>query len=116
MDRSDAGAVEPAADALRRLDDPDRPVYSVGQAADLLGVGHDFLRRLDGHGVVSPARSEGRQRRYTRRQIARAQRVAQLMDDGMTTTGAGRVADLEDHVALLEGRVADLQAQLDERG
>jgi hypothetical protein len=41
-----------------------------GRAAEVLGVQQAFLRSLDAVGAVSPARSAGGRRRYTRRQLA----------------------------------------------
>ena len=52
------------------LDDENAPLYTVGQVAGILGVQPAFLRRLDVEEVVQPARSEGRQRRYSRQDPA----------------------------------------------
>jgi DNA-binding transcriptional MerR regulator len=42
-----------------RLDDPDFPAYTTGQAAQVLGVRQAFLRALDAAGAVIPVRSGG---------------------------------------------------------
>ena len=56
--------------AADRLDDPDYPAYTTGRAAEVLGVQQAFLRALDAAGAVTPERSAGGHRRYTRRQLA----------------------------------------------
>ncbi|MGH3398690.1 MAG: MerR family transcriptional regulator, partial [Streptosporangiaceae bacterium] len=48
------------------LDDANLPLFTVGQVAGMLEIQQAFLRRLDQHQIVRPARSEGGQRRYSR--------------------------------------------------
>lgn len=78
-------------------------LYSVGQVADMLGVPQAYLRRLDERDVVTPSRSAGGQRRYSRREIDQVQRVISLVEEGLNLAGARRVL-------TLEGRVAELEA------
>ena len=80
---------------LERLDDPDYPALSMGRAAEVLGVQPAFLRSLDAAGILSPARSSGGHRRYSRRQLEHVQRIMSLADDGHTIAGAEAFLRLE---------------------
>ena len=95
------------------LDDENRPIFTVGQVSDMLEIQQAFLRRLDQLGVVSPSRSAGRQRRYTRREITVVQYVVNLVDEGMPLTAVRRVLELEERVRELETQRDALQAQLE---
>ncbi len=88
------------------MPDEAAPLYTVGQAADLLGVRTAFLRRLDSEGVVSPERSAGGQRRYSRTEINHVAAVVGLMGEGMTLAGAQRIIELENEVASLRRQLA----------
>ena len=90
------------------IDDTDAPVFTIGQVSDMLSVQQAFLRRLDQHDVVRPARSEGGQRRYSRHQIDQVVEVCTLIDEGLTLVGIRRVLTLEARVAELE---AELRAE-----
>ena len=79
-----------------RLDDPDFPAYSMGRAASLLGVAPAFLRSLDAEGILSPDRSPGGHRRYSRVQLETAAAVRGLLDEGFPLAAAAR------HVLLAE--------------
>jgi DNA-binding transcriptional MerR regulator len=79
---------------LDRLDDPDHPVYSMGQAAELLGVSPAFLRNLDAAGLVHPGRSGGGHRRYSRHQLDRVVQLRGLTELGHTLTSAAEILDL----------------------
>src|ERR1700730_6723111 len=98
------------------FDDENRPIFTVGQGAALLEVQQAFLRRLDQLGVVRPSRSDGRQRRYTRNEIAVVQYVVQLADQGMTLAAIRRVLDLESRVRELELECDALRAVIAELG
>jgi len=87
------------------IDDTDAPFFTIGQVSDMLTVQQAFLRRLDQHDVVRPARSEGGQRRYSRHQIDQVVEVCTLIDEGLTLVGIRRVL-------TLEARVAELEAEL----
>ncbi|TFV53222.1 MerR family transcriptional regulator [Blastococcus sp. TF02A_35] len=89
----------PAADPLRRLDDPDYPALTMSQAAELLGVQAAFLRSLDSSGVLSPHRSRGGHRRYSRQQLTLAARVRVLLDDGHPLASAEVIVGLQDELA-----------------
>jgi MerR family transcriptional regulator/heat shock protein HspR len=84
------------------------PLYTVGQVAGMLGVQPAFLRRLDTENVVSPSRSAGGQRRYSRLEIQHIYALTGLLDEGLTLAGAKRIIELQ---ALVD----DLRRQLEER-
>lgn len=97
------------------IDDENLPLYTVGQVAATLEVQHAFLRRLDEFGVVTPSRSAGGQRRYTRHEVTLVAYVLRLVEDGMTLTAIRRVLDLERRVRELEAERDELRAALAER-
>ena len=97
---------------LNRLDDEDYPMVTMGQAAELLDVQPAFLRSLDAAGVLTPERSGGGHRRYTRRQLTLAVRLRELFDDGLTLDAAARVVRLQDELDRARARIAELESQL----
>ena len=97
---------------LSRLDDEDYPAVAMGQAAELLEVQPAFLRSLDAAGVVSPHRSAGGHRRYSRRQLEHAARLRVLIDAGMNLDSAIRILALEDELTVARARIAELEGLL----
>jgi MerR family transcriptional regulator, heat shock protein HspR len=89
-----------------RLDDPDYPAYTTGRAAEALGVQQAFLRALDAAGAVTPQRSAGGHRRYTRRQLAFAGRIRELFDQGHSLASALRILGLQDDILGLQDDLA----------
>ena len=100
---------------LDTLDDPDYPAYTTGRAAEVLGVRQAFLRALDAAGAVTPERSAGGRRRYTRRQLGFAARVRELFDQDVTLAAALRILALEDDLAAERALTARLHERLGER-
>jgi MerR family transcriptional regulator, heat shock protein HspR len=94
------------------FEDEDLPLFTVGQVSGMLEVQQAFLRRLDEFGVVRPSRSDGGQRRYSRREIVTVQYVVTLTNEGMTLAAVRRILELEAQVRDLELQVAELRAQL----
>ncbi|MEV4177781.1 MerR family transcriptional regulator [Nonomuraea sp. NPDC049709] len=97
------------------FDDEHAPLYSMGQVADMLNVQHAFLRRLDQHDVVTPSRSDGGQRRYSRHDIMTVQHVTRMADEGMTLIAIRRILELEREVARLRDELAAARARLQEQ-
>ena len=58
-----------------RLDDEDYPAYTMGRAAEIIGVSPDFLRRIGDLKLITPLRSAGGHRRYSRYQLRLATRA-----------------------------------------
>jgi MerR family transcriptional regulator, heat shock protein HspR len=81
------------------LDDENAPLYTVGQVAEMLAVKQAFLRRVDELNVVSPQRSAGNQRRYTRYEIRIIQQVVSMADEGITLQAVRRIIELERQLA-----------------
>ena len=98
---------------LGRLDDQDFPAFTTGQAAELLGVQTAFLRSLDTADVVSPERSAGGHRRYSRRQLEQAARLRELFDQGHPLQAAARIAGLEAELSAAHEEIGALRAELD---
>jgi MerR family transcriptional regulator, heat shock protein HspR len=95
-----------------RLDDDDYPAMTMGQAAELLDVQPAFLRSLDAAGVLTPVRSGGGHRRYSRRQLVLATRMRVLFDEGLSLEAAARVVALQDELAVARARIAVLEGRL----
>jgi MerR family transcriptional regulator/heat shock protein HspR len=81
------------------LEDEHAPLFTVGQVADMLAVKQAFLRRVDELRVVSPQRSAGGQRRYTRYEIRVIQQVVTMADEGITLQAIRRIIELEQQLA-----------------
>jgi MerR family transcriptional regulator, heat shock protein HspR len=96
------------------LDDENAPLYTVGQVAQLLAVKQAFLRRCDELRVVSPQRSAGGQRRYTRVEIRVIQQVVSMTDEGMTLPAIRRIIELEQRLALVTRQRDELARRLAE--
>jgi MerR family transcriptional regulator, heat shock protein HspR len=95
-----------------RLDDEDYPAMTMGQAAELLDVQPAFLRSLDAAGVLTPVRSGGGHRRYSRRQLVLATRMRALFDEGLNLEAATRIMALQDELREAHARIAELEARL----
>ncbi|MDX2679388.1 MULTISPECIES: MerR family transcriptional regulator [Streptomyces] len=80
------------------LDDDDYPAYTMGRAAAMLGTTPAFLRTLGEHRLITPLRSEGGHRRYSRYQLRIAARVRELVDQGTPIEAACRIIILEDQL------------------
>ncbi|MGW1890571.1 MerR family transcriptional regulator [Streptomyces sp. NPDC002004] len=80
------------------LDDDDYPAYTMGRAADMLGTTPAFLRALGEHRLITPLRSEGGHRRYSRYQLRIAARARELVDQGTPIEAACRIIVLEDQL------------------
>jgi MerR family transcriptional regulator/heat shock protein HspR len=98
-----------------RFDDADYPAYTIGRAADLLGVQPAFLRSLDATGLLSPNRSAGGQRRYSRTELTLATRVRELLDQNMSLTAATRIVGLEHQLAAAHQRITHLEETTGQR-
>lgn len=101
--------------AAEKLDDEDYPAYSMGRAAEILGVTPAFLRGLDAAELLTPQRSAGGHRRYSRYQLRIAARVRELVDAGNPLEAACRIVILEDQLAEAQRLNTDLQHTLDQR-
>lgn len=85
----------------------ERALYIISVAADLAGVHPQTLRIYERKGLIAPARTEGRSRRYSERDVALLRRIQELTQEGVGLAGVRRILDLE-------GRVADLEAELEQ--
>jgi MerR family transcriptional regulator, heat shock protein HspR len=97
-----------------KLDDQNFPAYTMGLAADLLGVQPAFLRSLDAAGLLSPDRSAGGQRRYSRAELTLALRVRALLDQNMPLAAAIRIVSLEHQLAAAQQRITELEQSLEQ--
>ncbi|WP_322752429.1 MerR family transcriptional regulator [Frankia sp. Cas3] len=80
------------------LDDDDYPAYTMGRAAAMLDTTPAFLRALGEARLITPLRSDGGHRRYSRYQLRIAARVRELVDQGTPIEAACRIVILEDQL------------------
>ena len=114
--REDGGSQRPGGerDSWAIFEDENIPLYTVGQVAEMLAVKQAFLRRVDELRVVSPQRSAGGQRRYTRVEIRVIRQVASMADAGMTMPAIRRIIELEQQLADVIRQRDELAARLSE--
>jgi DNA-binding transcriptional MerR regulator len=97
---------------MEPFEDENVPLFTVGQVAEMLAVKQAFLRRIDELRVVSPQRSAGRQRRYTRVEIRIIRQVATMADEGMTLPAIRRIIELEQQLAEVTAQRDELVVRL----
>jgi MerR family transcriptional regulator/heat shock protein HspR len=100
----------------------ERALYVISVAAELAGVHPQTLRIYERKGLLSPARTSGRSRRYSDRDIEMLRRIQELTNEGVTLAGVQRILDLEEqllaahrHIAEMEARILALHKEMEER-
>src|SRR5579863_4242020 len=94
------------------FEDEHAPLFTVGQVAEMLAIKQAFLRRVDELRVVSPQRTQGGQRRYTRYEIRIIQQVVSMADEGITLQAIRRIIELEGQLAAVTQERDDLARRL----
>ena len=90
----------------------DEPVFVISVAARMLGVKSQTLRYYESLGLVTPARTRGNQRVFSRRDVDRVRRVRTLVDDlGVNLAGVEVILGLLRRLEAAEARVADLEKE-----
>jgi MerR family transcriptional regulator, heat shock protein HspR len=79
-----------------------RGVYGISVAAELSGIGEQSLRLYEQRGLLTPARTTGGTRRYSEDDLARLQRITDLLAAGVNVAGIGQILDLQDRNSQLE--------------
>ena len=92
--------------------DDDAGVYVISVAAEISGMHPQTLRQYDKLGLVSPSRTEGRNRRYSLRDIALLRAVQKLVGEGINHAGIKRIIELESAMANLSIEVAQLRIEV----
>ena len=90
--------------------DPDHAVYSISVASELSGVDPQMLRVYEQRGLVSPFRTGGGTRRYSRDDIDRVADITTLLSQGLNLAGVGQVLTLRDETHRLAAELGELHA------
>jgi len=91
-----------------------RALYVISVAAELAGVHPQTLRIYERKGLIAPARTSGRSRRYSEHDIAVLRKIQDLTAAGVNLAGVERVLDLEAELDAARARLRDLEAALDD--
>lgn len=90
--------------------DPGRAVYPISVASELSGVDPQMLRAYEQRGLVTPFRTEGGTRRYSRDDLDRISDITSLLGDGLNLAGIGQVLALREETRRLAAEVGELRA------
>src|SRR5687767_7707843 len=74
---------------------PDRGVFGISVAADLVGTGVQNLRAYERRGLVAPSRTPGGTQLYSELDLDRLRRITELLAAGLNLSGIALVLDLE---------------------
>src|SRR5215211_1627051 len=83
--------------------DHEEPAFIISVAARMLGVHAQTLRYYERVGLLTPSRSRGRIRLYSRADLERIRQVQRLIDDlGVNLAGAEVIIDMSARLKALE--------------
>jgi MerR family transcriptional regulator/heat shock protein HspR len=96
------------------MEQPDtRALFVISVAAELAGVHPQTLRIYERKGLIQPARTSGRSRRYSERDIALLRRIQELTNEGLSLSGVERVLALEAQLQRSLERIAALEHEVE---
>jgi MerR family transcriptional regulator/heat shock protein HspR len=90
-----------------------RALYVISVAAELAGVHPQTLRIYERKGLLEPARTSGRSRRYSDEDIELLRRIQELTTEGVSLVGVQRILALEAALRASRQRVGQLQTRVD---
>lgn len=81
-------------------------VFAISVAAEMVSMQIQNLRVYERRGLVSPDRTAGGTRLYSRADVERLHRIRDLLAEGLNLAGVARVLALEDEVVRLRAELA----------
>jgi MerR family transcriptional regulator/heat shock protein HspR len=94
---------------------PDRPLYMISVAADLVGMHPQTLRIYENKGLVRPQRTPGGTRLYSESDLDRLRIIQRLTTEvGLNLAGVELVLRLEDELRKAHAQIERLQRQVRE--
>lgn len=95
---------------LPEVDDRDVPVYVISVAAELSELHPQTLRAYEREGLITPARTEGGTRRYSRRDVERLRFIRTLtQDEGLNLAGVKVVLEMGEKLEAARRRIGELE-------
>ncbi|MPZ49838.1 MAG: MerR family transcriptional regulator [Dehalococcoidia bacterium] len=93
--------------------DHEEPAFIISVAARMLGVHAQTLRYYERAGLLTPSRSRGRIRLYSRADLERIRQVQRLIDDlGVNLAGAEVIIDMSSRLRALEAENEALRREI----
>ena len=77
------------------IDQSDRALFGISVVTELTGVSQQTLRGYEDRGLITPHRTEGGTRRYSRDDIERIGQIAKLLGTGLNHEGVNQVLKLQ---------------------
>ena len=91
----------------------DQEVFVISVAAEIAGMHAQTLRTYDRMGLVTPQRTRGGGRRYSREDIAQLLEIQRLShEEGVNLAGIQRIIELEERLQAAQQENAVLRQQL----
>ncbi|MBI4729260.1 MAG: helix-turn-helix transcriptional regulator [Acidobacteria bacterium] len=101
--------------ARKVTDEGNRALYVISVAAELAGVHPQTLRGYERRGLLRPARTEGRARRFSMRDIEHVRLIQSLTQEaGMSLAGVARVMDMTRELEEMQRHVAEMRAEMEQ--
>jgi MerR family transcriptional regulator/heat shock protein HspR len=94
------------------MDADGRALYVISVAAELAGMHPQTLRIYERKGLIEPARTSGRSRRYSERDIELLRRIQELSGEGVSLAGV-HASSAREELAGARRRIAELEARVD---
>lgn len=95
----------------------DDATYLISVAAELAGMHAQTLRTYDRLGLVTPQRTSGGGRRYSRSDVERLREIQRLsQDEGVNLAGIKRIIAMSDELDALHREIDDLARLVRGRG
>ncbi len=95
-------------------EDRDKPLYMISVAAELTGMHPQTLRVYEQKGLVTPGRSRGNTRLYSRADIDRLNLISKLTDEGINLAGVVRILDMRERALEKDKQIDELTARVRE--
>jgi len=91
----------------------DEPVYLISVVANMLNIHPQTLRQYERDGLIEPARTEGRMRLYSQRDIDRMKMILRLTRDmGVNLAGVDVILRLKEQMDKMEKEIEYLRDEL----
>jgi MerR family transcriptional regulator/heat shock protein HspR len=91
----------------------DEPVYLISVVAKVLTIHPQTLRQYEREGLVTPARTDGKMRLYSQRNIDRIKMILRLTRDlGVNLAGVDVVMQLKEKLDEYETTIDELRAEI----